>query len=85
MIVSTVLDERSYRESKFDMTWDDVQAMLKPLVGDRTDNDRQEQRDESREDRQDYRDDARDDRQDYYEDWDGGYYYGGGYYGRRYY
>jgi para-nitrobenzyl esterase len=33
LVVSTVLDERSYRETKFDMTWDDVKAMLKPLVG----------------------------------------------------
>src|SRR5262249_13736858 len=37
MVVSTVMDERSYRETKFDMTWDDVKAMLKPLVGNETD------------------------------------------------
>jgi para-nitrobenzyl esterase len=36
-VVSTVLDERTYRETRFDMTWDDVKKMLTPLVGDRTD------------------------------------------------
>lgn len=46
LIVSTVLDERSYRESKFDMTWDDVKTMLKPLVADRTDKVLQMYRDE---------------------------------------
>lgn len=46
LIVSTVLDERSYRESRFDMTWDDVKAMLKPLVGDRSDKVLQMYRDE---------------------------------------
>lgn len=37
LIVSTVLDERAYRETKFDMTWDDVKAMLKSIVGGKTD------------------------------------------------
>jgi para-nitrobenzyl esterase len=37
LVVSTVLDERTYRETRFDMTWDDVKKMLTPLVGDRTD------------------------------------------------
>lgn len=46
MIVSTVLDERTYRESRFDMTWDDVKAMLKPIVGDRADKVIQMYRDE---------------------------------------
>ena len=32
MVVSTVLDERSYRESNFDMTWDAVKKMLERLV-----------------------------------------------------
>lgn len=46
LVVSTVLDERSYRETRFDMTWDDVRAMLKPLVADRTDKVLQMYRDE---------------------------------------
>ena len=46
MIVSTVLDERSYREAKFDMTWDDVKKMLTPLVGARADTVLQMYRDE---------------------------------------
>jgi para-nitrobenzyl esterase len=33
LVVSTVLDERSYRESKFDMTWDDVKKVLQRLAG----------------------------------------------------
>ncbi|HKQ76077.1 MAG TPA: carboxylesterase family protein [Blastocatellia bacterium] len=33
MVVSTVLDERSYRESNFEMTWDTVKKMLERLVG----------------------------------------------------
>jgi para-nitrobenzyl esterase len=33
MIVSTVLDERAYRESNFDQTWDGVKARLKAVVG----------------------------------------------------
>jgi para-nitrobenzyl esterase len=33
LVVSSVLDERTYRESRFDMTWDDVKKMLAPLVG----------------------------------------------------
>jgi para-nitrobenzyl esterase len=33
MVVSTVLDERSYRESKFDMTWDDVKKVMQRLAG----------------------------------------------------
>lgn len=33
LVVSTVLDERSYRETRFDMTWDDVKKMLSGLVG----------------------------------------------------
>jgi para-nitrobenzyl esterase len=37
LIVSTVLDERSYRESNFEMTWDAVRKVLQRLVGDRTD------------------------------------------------
>lgn len=32
LIVSTVLDERSYREARFDMTWDDVKKMLQPIA-----------------------------------------------------
>lgn len=46
LVVSTVLDERSYRESRFDMTWDDVKKMLTPLVGDRADKVLQMYRDE---------------------------------------
>lgn len=46
MVVSTVLDERSYRESKFDMTWDDVKKMLQPLVAANTDKVLQMYRDE---------------------------------------
>jgi para-nitrobenzyl esterase len=33
LVVSSVLDERTYRETKFDMTWDDVKKMLTRLVG----------------------------------------------------
>lgn len=33
LVVSTVLDERSYRESKFDMTWDEVKKVLQRLAG----------------------------------------------------
>ncbi len=33
LVVSTVLDERSYRESNFDMTWDTVKKMLERQVG----------------------------------------------------
>ncbi len=33
LVVSTVLDERTYRERNFEMTWDDVKAMLKKRVG----------------------------------------------------
>ncbi|MGH1471420.1 MAG: carboxylesterase/lipase family protein [Cellvibrionaceae bacterium] len=33
MIVSSVLDERTYRERNFNMTWDDVQNMLQKRVG----------------------------------------------------
>jgi len=33
LVVSTVLDERSYRESKFDMTWDDLQKVMQRLAG----------------------------------------------------
>lgn len=33
LIVSTVLDERTYRESNFDMTWDQVKKVLDRLVG----------------------------------------------------
>ncbi|QQS49603.1 MAG: carboxylesterase/lipase family protein [Acidobacteriota bacterium] len=33
MVVSTVLDERSYRESNFDMTWDAVKQVLIRLTG----------------------------------------------------
>ncbi len=46
LVVSTVLDERSYRESKFDMTWDDVKKMLQPLVAANTDKVLQMYRDE---------------------------------------
>jgi para-nitrobenzyl esterase len=46
LVVSTVMDERSYRETKFDMTWDDVKAMLKPLVAGDTDKVLQMYRDE---------------------------------------
>lgn len=35
MIVSTVLDERSYRESNFEMTWDAVKKSLERQVGER--------------------------------------------------
>jgi para-nitrobenzyl esterase len=37
LIVSTVLDERSYRESNFEMGWDAVRKVLQRLVGDRSD------------------------------------------------
>jgi para-nitrobenzyl esterase len=33
IVVSTVLDERSYRETRFDMTWDDVRKTLTGMVG----------------------------------------------------
>jgi para-nitrobenzyl esterase len=33
LVVSTVLDERSYRESKFDMTWDDVKKVMQRVAG----------------------------------------------------
>lgn len=33
LIVSTVLDERAYRESNFEMTWDQVRKMLVKLAG----------------------------------------------------
>lgn len=33
LVVSTVLDERSYREAKFDMTWDDVKKVFQRLAG----------------------------------------------------
>ena len=33
LIVSTVLDERSYRESNFDMTWDHVRKVVGRLAG----------------------------------------------------
>jgi para-nitrobenzyl esterase len=33
LVVSTVLDERSYRESNFDMSWDAVKKMLERFVG----------------------------------------------------
>jgi para-nitrobenzyl esterase len=46
MVVSTVLDERTYRETRFDMTWDDVKKMLQPLVGANTDKVLQMYRDE---------------------------------------
>lgn len=46
LVVSTVLDERSYRETRFDMTWDDVKKMLAPLVGDHADKVVQMYRDE---------------------------------------
>jgi para-nitrobenzyl esterase len=46
LVVSTVLDERTYRETKFDMTWDDVKKMLTPIVGDKADKVVQMYRDE---------------------------------------
>ncbi len=46
LVVSTVLDERSYRETRFDMTWEDVKKMLQPLVGANTDKVLQMYRDE---------------------------------------
>lgn len=46
LVVSTVLDERSYRETRFDMTWDDVKTMLQPLVGAKADQVVQMYRDE---------------------------------------
>jgi len=33
LVISSVLDERTYRERNFDMTWDDVKSMLKKRVG----------------------------------------------------
>ena len=46
LVVSTVLDERSYRETRFDMTWDDVKKMLGTLVGANADKVLQMYRDE---------------------------------------
>lgn len=46
IVVSTVLDERTYRETRFDMTWDDVKKMLQPLAGADTDKVLQMYRDE---------------------------------------
>lgn len=37
MIISTTLDERSYRQANFDQTWDGVKALLRPRVGAETD------------------------------------------------
>lgn len=37
MIISTTLDERTYRQSDFDQTWDGVKAMLRPRTGADTD------------------------------------------------
>jgi para-nitrobenzyl esterase len=37
MIVSTTLDERTYRQRNYDQTWDGVKAMLRPRVGAETD------------------------------------------------
>ncbi len=37
MIVSTTLDERTYRQANFDQTWDGVRAMLTPRAGARAD------------------------------------------------
>ena len=34
LVVSTVLDERTYRETRFDMTWDEVLSTLQKRVGD---------------------------------------------------
>ena len=46
MIVSTVLDERTYRETRFGMTWEDVKKTLQPLAGADTDRVLQMYRDE---------------------------------------
>jgi para-nitrobenzyl esterase len=46
LVVSTVLDERTYRETPFGMTWDDVKAMLRAQVGEDTDRVLQMYRDE---------------------------------------
>jgi para-nitrobenzyl esterase len=37
MIISTTLDERTYRQRNYDQTWDGVKALLRPRVGDATD------------------------------------------------
>ncbi len=37
MIISTTLDERTYRQVNFDQTWDGVKAVLKPRAGARAD------------------------------------------------
>jgi para-nitrobenzyl esterase len=36
MIISTTLDERTYRQANYDQTWDGVKAMLRPRVGQAT-------------------------------------------------
>ncbi len=36
LIVGTVLDERTYREANFDMTWDQARKALQGLIGDKT-------------------------------------------------
>ncbi len=38
LVVSTTLDERSYREAKFDMSWDDVKKVAQRLAGSDGDN-----------------------------------------------
>lgn len=37
LIISTTLDERTYRQANYDQTWDGVKTMLRPRVGDATD------------------------------------------------
>ncbi len=37
MIISTTLDERTYRQANYDQTWDGVKTMLRPRVGAATD------------------------------------------------
>jgi para-nitrobenzyl esterase len=37
MIISTTRDERTYRQANYDQTWDGVKAILRPRVGDATD------------------------------------------------
>lgn len=37
LIVSTTLDERTYRQGNFDQTWEGVKALLRPRVGAQTD------------------------------------------------
>lgn len=37
MMISTTLDERTYRQANYDQTWDGVKAMLRPRVGERAD------------------------------------------------